>query len=74
MAIKKDAKEQVKLKNSTRQKIIVEQGRAMGSPKVDYKVLYTEIVESNDKAKERVNELKKEYKNVDALSVHYFSL
>ena len=55
MAIKKDAKEQVKLKNSTRQKIIVEQGRAMGSPKVDYKVLYTEIVESNDKAKERVN-------------------
>ena len=46
----------------------------MGSPKVDYKVLYTEIVESNDKAKERVNELKKEYKDVDALSVHYFSL
>ena len=74
MAIKKDAKEQVKLKNSTRQKIIVEQGSAMGSPKVDYKVLYTEIVESNDKAKERVNELRKEYKDVDALSVHYFSL
>lgn len=74
MAIKKDAKEQVKLKNSTRQKIIVEQGRVIGSPKVDYKVLYTEIVESNDKAKERVNELKNEYKDIDALSVHYFSL
>lgn len=74
MALKKDAKEQVKQKNPTRQKIIVEQGRAMGSPLVEYKILFTEIVPDKDSAKNRVKELLEEYKGIDALSVHYFSL
>lgn len=74
MALKKDAKEQVKQKNPTRQKIIVEQGRAMGSPLVEHKILFTEIVLDKDSAKNRVKELLEEYKGIDALSVHYFSL
>ena len=74
MALKKDAKEQVKQKNPTRQKIIVEQGRVMGSPLVEHKILFTEIVSDKDSAKNRVKELLEEYKGIDALSVHYFSL
>lgn len=74
MALKKDTKEQVKQKNPIRQKIIVEQGRAMGSPLVEHKILFTEIVPDKDSAKNRVKELLEEYKGIDALSVHYFSL
>lgn len=74
MAIKKDAKEQVKLKNSTRQKIIVEQGRQFGSPIVPYKVLHTEIVPDKETVKTREKELREEYKDIDALSVVSFSL
>ena len=74
MARKADVKENLVKKNPTRQKIIVEQGRQFGSPIVDFKVLYTEIVENVEVAKKRVNELKEEYKNIDALSVSYFSL
>lgn len=74
MARKLDEKTQVKQKKPTRQKIIVEQGRAMGTPVVPYKVLYTEIVASVENAKQRIQELKEEYKDVDALSIHYFSL
>lgn len=74
MARLNDKKEVVVKKNPTRQKIIVAQGRAMGTPNVPYKTLHTEIVESADKAKERVKELKEEYKDMDALSITYFSL
>ncbi|MGN0992799.1 MAG: hypothetical protein ACI4PE_02565 [Bacilli bacterium] len=74
MAVKKDVKEQVKQKNPTRQKIIVEQGRSFGTPYVPYKVLYTEVVSDKENAKVRMKELNEEYKNTDALSIHYFSL
>lgn len=74
MALKKDEKVQVIKKNPTRQKIIVAQGRAMGTPQVPYKTLYTEIVESKEVAKERIKELNEEYKDIDALSINYFSL
>lgn len=74
MAKKVDDKKVVKVKPAQRQKIIVAEGRAMGTPNVPFKVLYTEIVESADKAKERVNALREEYKDTDALSVSYFSL
>lgn len=74
MAVKKDEVKKVVKKNPTRQKVIVEQGKSMGSPYVPYKVLYTEVVADGEEAKKRVEELKKEYEGVDALSVHYFSL
>lgn len=74
MAVKKNDVKQVIKKNPTRQKIIVEQGRSMGTPLVPYKVLYTEIAPDLETAKKRVVELKEEYKETDALSVHYFSL
>ena len=74
MAMKKDEKVQVIKKNPTRHKLIVAQGRAIGTPEVPYKTLYTEIVGSKEEAKVREKELKEEYKDVDALSVSYFSL
>lgn len=74
MAVKKDEVKKAVKKNPTRQKVIVEQGKSMGSPYVPYKVLYTEVVADREEAKKRVEELKKEYEGVDALSVHYFSL
>ena len=74
MAMKKDEKVKVVNKNPTRHKLIVTQGRAMGTPKVPYKTLYTEIVGSKEEAKVREKELREEYKDVDALSVSYFSL
>lgn len=72
--MKNDTKQPIKAKNPTRQKIIIEQGRAMIGELVPYKVLYTEIVENVNKAKERIKELQEEYKNTEALSIHYFSL
>lgn len=63
-----------KVKNPTRQKFVVAQGRAFGTPEVPYKVLHTEIVASLEDAKVKEKELKEEYKDVDALSVSYFSL
>ena len=74
MARKVDEKKEIVKKNPTRQKIIVEQGRAMGTSQVLHKVLYTEIVASKENAKERVKELLEEYRDVDALSINYFSL
>lgn len=74
MARKVDEKKEIIKKNPTRQKIIVEQGRVMGTPQVPHKVLYTEIVVSKENAKERVKELLEEYKDIDALSINYFSL
>lgn len=72
--MKKETEQSEKAKNPTRQKIIVEQGRALCENPIPYKVLYTEIVENINKAKERIKELQEEYKDVEALSIHYFSL
>lgn len=72
--MKNDTKQPIKAKNPTRQKIIVEQGKALCENPIPYKVLYTEIVENVNKAKERIKELQEEYKNIEALSIHYFSL
>ena len=74
MAMKKDEKVQVRKKNPTRHKLIVAQCRTMGTPEIPYKTLYTEIVGSKEEAKIREKELREEYKDVDALSVSYFSL
>ena len=74
MAIKKNETVVKKVKTAQSQKIIVEQGRSMGTPYVPYKVLYTEKGSNIEEAKKRVTELKEEYKDVDALSVHYFSV
>ncbi len=71
---KVDSKVPVKAKNPTRQKIVVAQGRAMGSPIVPFKVLHTETAVDAAAAKERVKELLVEYKDTDALSISYFSL
>ena len=73
MAKKQEVKNEVK-KNPTRQKIVVEQGRQLGNPIVEHKILHTEIVADVQTAKTRVEELKNEYKETDALSVSYFSL
>lgn len=72
--MKKETKQPEKVKNSTKQKIIVEQGRAMVGEPIPHKVLYTEVVENINKAKERIKELQEEYKDVEALSICYFSL
>lgn len=71
---KADEKQVIVKKNPTRQKIVVAQGRQYSQPIVDFKVIYTEIVADIVAAKERVKELKEEYKETDALSVNYFSL
>jgi hypothetical protein len=72
--MKNDVKKPVKIKKPIRQKIIVEQGRVLIGTPIPYKVLYTEIVESEEIAKIRVQELKEEYKDVEAVSINYFSL
>ena len=72
--MKKETEQSEKAKNPTRQKIIVEQGRALCENPIPYKVLYTEIVENVNRAKERIKELQEEYKDVEALSICYFSL
>ena len=69
-----DSKVPVKAKNPTRHKIIVAQGRAMGTPNIPFTVLHTEVAVDAATAKERVKELLVEYKDTDALSVNYFSL
>jgi hypothetical protein len=74
MARKADEKKVEVKKNPTRHKIIVEQGRTLGSPKVEHKILYTEIVPDKETAKIREKELREEYKDVDALSIVSFSL
>ena len=74
MAKKLDEKKEIVKKNPTRHKIIVEQGRIIGTPQVPHKVLYTEIVPDKETAKIREKELREEYKDVDALSVVSFSL
>lgn len=63
-----------KIKNPTRQRIIVAQSRIFGSPEIPYKILHTEIVSNLEEAKVRQKELTEEYKNIEGLSVSYFSL
>ena len=74
MAKKLDEKKTIIKKNPTRYKIIVEQGRTMGTPYIPHKVLYTEIVPDKEIAKTREKELREEYKDTDALSIVSFSL
>lgn len=63
-----------KIKNPTRQRILVAQSRIMGTPNIPFKILHTEVVADVATAKQRVKELADEYKDVEALSVSYFSL
>ena len=72
--MKKEQKQIVKIKKSNKQKIIVEQGKALSSNPIPHKILYTETVENVEKAKERVKELAEQYKDTEALSICYFSL
>ena len=72
--MKKETKQPEKVKNPTKQKIIVEQGRAMIGEPIPHKVLYTEVVENVNRVKERIKELQEEYKDIEGLSIHYFSL
>ena len=74
MAVKKEIVKQEKTKNPTRQKVIVEQGRVMSNPKIEHKILYTEVVASKEIAKEKVNELKEKFKDTEGLSIVSFSL
>ena len=53
MAKKLDEKKTIIKKNPTRHKIIVEQGRTMGTPQVPHKVLYTEIAPDKEITKTR---------------------
>lgn len=62
------------IKRPTKQKLIVEQGRVLMGEPIPYKVLYTEVVPDKETAKKREQELKEEYKDTEAVSVHYFSL
>lgn len=71
---KANEKQVIVKKNPVKQKIIVAQGRQYSQPIVDFKIIYTEIVADVATAKERVQELKEEYKDIEALSVSYFSL
>lgn len=70
MAKKQDNSKTQVVKKEIRQKVIVEQG----NDKIPFKVLYTEFVPSAERAKERVIELKNEYKDTEGLSVSYFSV
>lgn len=74
MAVKKEEKKVEIKKNPTKNKILVEQGRAMGTPNVEHKVLYTEVVANKEVAKIREKELREEYKDIDGLSIVSFSL
>lgn len=71
---KANEKQIIVKKNPVKQKIIVAQGRQYSQPIVDFKIIHTEIVADVATAKERVQELKEEYKDIEALSVNYFSL
>lgn len=59
---------------TNRQKIVVEQGRAMSHPEVPHKVIDTMFVNSEDEAKEKVKELYNKYNDLDAISISYFSI
>ena len=54
-----------------KQNIIVEEGAVLIGTPTPYKILYTEVVENIETAKERIKELKIEYPEK---SIHYFSV
>jgi hypothetical protein len=74
MAMKKEVKKVEVIKKDQRQKIMVAQGRVLIGAPVPFKVLHTEFVGSTKLAKERVAQLREEYKDIDGLSVSYFSV
>jgi len=75
MAKKKEEVKKVIKKKDIRQKIIVSQCRhPLFGAEIPYKVLYTEKVASKDIAKQRIEELKKEYGQLEAIHFEYFSL
>lgn len=64
-----------KKKKLTQHMVLVLQGRSplFGDP-IKLKVLYKEVVPDRDTAVKREKELREEYKDVEALSVQFFSL
>lgn len=64
-----------KKKKLTQHIVLVSQGRSslFGDP-IKLKVLYKEVVPDRDTAVKREKELREEYKDVEALSVQFFSL
>lgn len=72
--MKNDVKKEVIKKRPTKQKLVVSQGRVLIGDPIEYKVLYTEVVSDRETAKVREKELKEEYKDIEAVSVQYFSL
>lgn len=70
MAIKQNEKTVTKVVKKIRQKVIVTEGGRMSS-ETPFKVIYSEFVESASAAKERVNELRKQYPDN---SISYFSV
>jgi len=70
----KDVKKEMIKKNPTKQKLVVSQGSVFIGNPIEYKILYTETVSDREIAKIREKELKEEYKNIEAVSVNYFSL
>lgn len=56
-----------------KQKIIVAKGKLSSSDYVPFEILYSEIAINSDIAKTRVKELKEEYKDIDNISISYFS-
>ena len=69
-----EKKKEVIKKNPTKFKIVVEQGRAMMTPIIEHKVLYTEVVANKEITKTREKELREEYKDIEGLSIVSFSL
>lgn len=57
-----------------KQRIIVDRGRNTGSCYIPYEILYSEIVANSEIAKERVKQLKEEYRDIEYACVHFYSL
>jgi len=73
--MKKEELKKTKVKKKDiQQKIIVEKGRVLLGNPIEYSVIYTEKVPNVETAKQREKELKEEYKDIEGVSVHYFSL
>lgn len=74
MALKVNEKTIIK-KKEQKQKIVVLKGRhPMFGKEIPYELLYSEVVPSVEVAKQREKELREEYKDVEGLSINYFSL
>ena len=71
---KEELKKTKTKKKDIQQKIIVEKGRVLLGNPIEYSIIYTEKVPNVETAKQREKELKEEYKDVEGISIHYFSL